>query len=76
MFSLRVTCLCRPVPDLDRPPLLPALRAPCPLVYQRPTLDELRSRRVRPYLFGGLQRPSCKQCHLGGAIVSNCLLLG
>jgi hypothetical protein len=69
-LSKEVTCLCRAALDLDRPPLHPALRAPCPLLYERPTLEELRSRRVRPYLFGGQQRPSCRQCHLGGAAVS------
>ena len=48
--------------DLDRPPLLPALRTKCPLMYQRPTLDELRSGAARSYLLGGQQRPTCTQC--------------
>ena len=41
---------------------MPELRAACPLAYQRPTLEELRSGDVRPYLFGGQQRPNCTQC--------------
>ncbi|BDA42198.1 hypothetical protein COCOBI_03-0850 [Coccomyxa sp. Obi] len=49
--------------ELDRRRLLPELKAKCPLVYQRPTMEELRTRQVRPYVFGGQQRPSCKNCH-------------
>ena len=44
-------------------------RAECPLRYQRPMLEELQSRDVRPYLFGGAQRPACKNCHVAGSRV-------
>ena len=44
-------------------------KADCPLRYQRPTLQELQGRDVRPYLFGGAQRPSCKNCHVAGSRV-------
>ena len=49
--------------------LLKPFHAECPLRYQRPTLEELQSRDVRPYLFGGEQRPSCKNCHTAGSRV-------
>ena len=52
--------------DLEKTPLLPDFQARCPLKYQRPTLEEIQKRDMRPYLFGGLQRPSCKNCHWGG----------
>lgn len=37
--------------------------------YQRPTLEELQNRDVRPYLLGGAQRPSCKNCNVAGSRV-------
>lgn len=49
--------------NLGRHQLLPEFDAKCPLVYQRPTMQELREGQARPYLFGGQQRPSCKVCH-------------
>ncbi len=56
-------CAASRSPKLSSQRLLPEFQAKCPLVYQRPTLEELRQRQTRPYLFGGQQRPSCKNCH-------------
>ena len=64
--------------ELDRwqqQALLKTFQADCPLRYQRPTLEELQSRNVRPYLFGGAQRPACKNCHVAGTRVRICLHL-
>ena len=44
-------------------------QAGCPLRFQRPTMEELQSRDVRPYLFGQAQRPACKNCHAAGSRV-------
>ena len=35
----------------------------CPLTYVRPSYRELKEHVVRPYVFGGPQRPFCVNCH-------------
>ena len=35
----------------------------CPLTYVRPSYQELKEHVVRPYVFGGPQRPICVNCH-------------
>lgn len=44
---------------------------PCPLVFRRPSLDELREGAM-PYLLGGPQQPACTNCRRSGEWAEIC----
>lgn len=44
---------------------------PCPLVFRRLSLDELRQGAV-PYLLGGPQQPACTNCRRSGEWAEIC----
>lgn len=46
----------------DEPSKTGKLPPPCPLRYDRISVQEIGEGKARPYLFGERQRPRCKNC--------------